>query len=71
MPAAPLPDEVEAMLARPNHAVIASSRPDGQPSRYLDVSRARELIGFEAQVGLAEGLEETVRAYRADPVPAQ
>ena len=31
MPTAPLPDEVEAMLARPNHAVIASSRPDGQP----------------------------------------
>ena len=25
------PIEVEAMLARPNHAVIASSRPDGQP----------------------------------------
>ena len=31
MPTAPLPDEVAAMLARPNHAVIASSRPDGQP----------------------------------------
>ncbi len=45
-----------------------SSRPDGQPSRYLDVSRARELIGFEAEVDLSEGLEETVRAYRADPV---
>ena len=31
MPKPPLPDEVEALLARPSHAVIASSRPDGQP----------------------------------------
>jgi GDP-L-fucose synthase len=47
-----------------------STRPDGQPSRYLDVSRARELIGFDAQVSLSDGLGETVRAYRADPVRA-
>jgi GDP-L-fucose synthase len=47
-----------------------STRPDGQPSRYLDVSRARELIDFEAQVALSDGLAETVRAYRADPVRA-
>ena len=31
MPKPPLPVEVEALLARPSHAVIASSRPDGQP----------------------------------------
>jgi GDP-L-fucose synthase len=43
-----------------------SSRPDGQPVRYLDVGRARSLIGFEAEVGLREGLEATIEAYRAD-----
>src|SRR3954462_7568046 len=26
-----------------------SSRPDGQPTRYLDVAQARELMGFEAE----------------------
>jgi len=31
VPKPPPPDEVEALLARPSHAVIASSRPDGQP----------------------------------------
>jgi GDP-L-fucose synthase len=48
------------------NGVIAwdSSRPDGQPVRSLDVSRARETIGFGATVGLTEGLERTVRSFR-------
>ena len=44
-----------------------SSRPDGQPSRYLDVSRARELIGFEAEVALEQGLRRTIESFRAEP----
>lgn len=40
------------------------SRPDGQPERRLDVSRARELIGFEASISLAEGLRRTVESRR-------
>ncbi len=39
------------------------SKPDGQPRRCLDVTRARELLGFEARVSLAEGLEHTVGWY--------
>ena len=42
-----------------------TSRPDGQPVRYLDVSRARERIGFEARVPLAEGLRRTVESFRS------
>jgi GDP-L-fucose synthase len=41
-----------------------TSRPDGQPVRYLDVSRARELIGFEPEMALDEGLRRTVESYR-------
>ncbi len=41
-----------------------TSKPDGQPTRCLDVSRARELMGFEAQVGLEEGLRKTVEWFR-------
>jgi GDP-L-fucose synthase len=40
------------------------SQPDGQPSRQLDVSRARELMGFEAVVDLDEGLRRTIAWYR-------
>lgn len=42
-----------------------TSRPDGQPVRYLDVSKARERIGFAARVPLAEGLRRTVESFRA------
>jgi GDP-L-fucose synthase len=42
-----------------------SSRPDGQPTRYLDVSRARERIGFEAEIPLEEGLRRTIDSFRA------
>jgi GDP-L-fucose synthase len=41
-----------------------ASKPDGQPTRCLDVSRARELMGFEAQIGLEDGLRETVEWFR-------
>lgn len=37
-----------------------ASRPDGQPRRRLDVTRARELMGFDAEVPLAAGLDRTV-----------
>lgn len=40
------------------------SRPDGQPVRSLDVSRARQKIGFEATMGLEDGLERTVESFR-------
>src|SRR5262249_39088216 len=41
-----------------------SSRPDGQPKRYLDVSRARDLVGFEAVTPLEEGLRRTIDSFR-------
>jgi GDP-L-fucose synthase len=47
-----------------------SSYPDGQPTRYLDVSRARELMGFEAETPLEEGLRRTIESFRAEQAPA-
>jgi len=41
------------------------SKPDGQPRRCLDVTRARERFGFQAEVTLAQGLDRTVAWYRA------
>jgi GDP-L-fucose synthase len=41
-----------------------ASRPDGQPTRYLDVTRARELMGFEATVALEDGLARTIASFR-------
>lgn len=36
------------------------TKPDGQPRRKLDTSRAAQLFGFEASTGLEEGLSKTI-----------
>ena len=41
-----------------------ATKPNGQPRRSVDASRARELFGFEARTPLREGLERTVAWYR-------
>jgi GDP-L-fucose synthase len=41
-----------------------TSKPDGQPRRCLDVSRAAEAFGFRAATSLEEGLKRTVDWYR-------
>ena len=48
-----------------------TSKPDGQPRRMLDTSRARERFGFEATTGFREGLEATVRWYEAQRLSLQ
>ena len=39
------------------------SRPDGQPRRLLDISRAQELLGWRARTSLEEGLRRTIAWY--------
>jgi GDP-L-fucose synthase len=39
------------------------SKPDGQPKRCLDVSRAKKEFGFEAQMPFHEGLKRTIDWY--------
>jgi GDP-L-fucose synthase len=41
------------------------SKPNGQPRRRLDVSRARALFGFEARTPLSIGLQNTIEDHRA------
>ena len=42
-----------------------STKPNGQPRRSVDGSRARELFGFEAHTPLRQGIERTVAWYRS------
>ncbi len=48
-----------------------ASKPDGQPRRRIDATRARELFGFEAQMPLEEGLRRTIDWYRAHRAVAE
>jgi GDP-L-fucose synthase len=41
-----------------------TTKPNGQPRRMLDTSRAHERFGFEARTPLREGLERTIAWYR-------
>jgi GDP-L-fucose synthase len=41
-----------------------TTKPDGQPRRCLDVSRAKEEFGFEAKVDFREGLKKTIEWYK-------
>lgn len=36
---------------------------NGQPRRKLDVSRAKDVLGFSAEISLVEGLKETIKWY--------
>ena len=46
-----------------------ASKPDGQPRRALDTSRARERFGFEARTSFEDGLRATVDWYERTAVP--
>lgn len=47
------------------------SKPDGQPRRRVDNTRARELFGFTARTPFDEGLRRTVEWFRANREAAE
>lgn len=47
------------------------SRPDGQPRRSVDATRARELFGFRARTDFRTGLARTIDWYRSHRVEAE
>lgn len=48
-----------------------ASKPDGQPRRRVDASRAAELLGFKPRTSFEAGLRETVAWYLAHRVEAE
>src|SRR5215216_4977183 len=57
-----LAEAISELVGFEGETVWDDSRPDGQPKRYLKVDRARELIGFEAETPLEEGLRRTIES---------
>jgi len=58
-----LAESIRTLVGFEGEIVWDSTRPDGQPARYLDVTRARELMGFEATTSLEEGLRRTIDSF--------
>jgi GDP-L-fucose synthase len=60
-----LAEQIQRIVGFEGETIWDASKPDGQPRRFLDVSRARDLMGFEARVALDDGLRRTVESYQA------
>jgi len=58
---AALADEVETVTGHKLHRIVNSEKSGGVPRLVADISRAKMLLGFRPQVGLADGLERILR----------
>ena len=56
--------EVE-ILSSTFKIVWDKTKPDGQPRRMLDVTRAKKEFGFSASTSFEEGLKNTIDWYKA------
>jgi GDP-L-fucose synthase len=60
-----LADLIAELTGFDGQIVWDTSRPDGQPRRCLDTSRAKKEFGFEAKTNLAAGLKKTIEWYKS------
>lgn len=63
-----LAEKIQALVGFTGTIVWDTTKPNGQPRRNVDVSRAKAAFGFEAQVTFDAGLRETVEWYNAEVV---
>jgi len=60
-----LADMIAREVGYAGRIVWDTTKPNGQPRRCLDVSRAKALLGFEARTPFEDGLRRTIEWYRA------
>tara|TARA_R100000008_G_scaffold83901_2_gene70019 strand:- start:3150 stop:4121 length:972 start_codon:yes stop_codon:yes gene_type:complete len=46
------------------HMVFDTTKPDGQPRRCLDVTRAWDKLGFKTKISFKEGIRKTIEWFR-------
>jgi GDP-L-fucose synthase len=61
-----LVEKIARMTGFEGELVWDTSKPNGQPRRALDTSRAQEKFGFKAQTDFDTGLEKTIEWFRAN-----
>lgn len=61
-----LANKIANIMGYSGDVVFNANGLDGQPRRCLDVSRAKERLGFEAEIQLDQGLEETIKWYNSN-----
>ena len=64
-----LADMIVRLTGYGGRLVWQTDKPNGQPRRGLDVSRAREYFGWEARVPFEEGIRRTIEWYQTQRQP--
>lgn len=59
-----LTEVIAKLVGYEGKIVWDTTKPNGQPRRCLDVSKAKEYFGYEAKVKFEEGLKKTIEWYR-------
>jgi GDP-L-fucose synthase len=58
-----LVEMIQAMTGYAGEVIWDQTKPDGQPRRSLDTSKASDFLGWRARVPLREGLRRTIEWY--------
>jgi GDP-L-fucose synthase len=59
-----LAQKIASLTGYSGRIVWDATKPNGQPRRSVDTSRAEQLFGFEAQTDFEQGLRQTIEWYR-------
>ena len=58
-----LVEEIAEQMGYEGTILFDKSKPDGQPRRCLDVTKAKDRLGFEAKTDLKTGLKQTIEWF--------
>ena len=58
-----LVEEIAEQMGYEGDIVWQTDKPDGQPRRCLDVTRAKEVLNFEAKTDLKTGIKNTIEWF--------
>lgn len=62
-----LTETVAELTGYQGHVVWDTTKPDGQMFKGFDVSRMKEILGYECQTTLRDGLRKTIDWYLSNP----
>lgn len=61
-----LADLISRLVGYKGKIVFDPTKPDGQPRRKLDTSRAEKEFGFKSKINFEEGLKKTIKWYEKE-----
>lgn len=64
-----LTETIAELVGYPGEVIWDHDKPDGQPRRALDTSRAEAEFGFRAKTDFREGLKQVIRWYEQAQIP--